>query len=170
LENLHVLPIDYLLAFPNHRLCALGAKRRDYFALVSHWLPSVFTDGTQGALGHRNAGILEKISSWTFHNSAISRRRRLMAVNEPAGDNAPKGAARKRSQLQGEIMGRPMWTKRDKSTGEFIDVKKSKKESSGVAFLAGRWQRGSAAALRRNARSRRTRQLDFRSERVVPVV
>jgi hypothetical protein len=55
-----------------------------------------------------------------------------MAVNKPVGDNARKGAVRKRSQLQGEIMGRPAWTKRDKSTGEFMDVKKSKKKFKGV--------------------------------------
>jgi hypothetical protein len=55
-----------------------------------------------------------------------------MAVNKPVGDNARKGAVRKRSRLQGEIMGRPVWTKRDKSTGEFMDVKKSKKKFKDV--------------------------------------
>jgi hypothetical protein len=55
-----------------------------------------------------------------------------MAVNKPVGDNARKGAVRKRSQLQGEIMGRPVWAKRDKSTGEFMDVKKSKTKFKGV--------------------------------------
>jgi hypothetical protein len=55
-----------------------------------------------------------------------------MAVNKPVGDNARKGAVRKRSQRKGELMGTPGWTKRDKSTGEFMDVKKSKKKFKGV--------------------------------------
>jgi hypothetical protein len=71
LKNLHMLPFDYLLAFPNHWLCALGAKRRDYFTLVSHWLPSN-TAGAQDALGHRNAVIRKKFPGGTFHDFAIS--------------------------------------------------------------------------------------------------
>ena len=55
-----------------------------------------------------------------------------MAVNKPSGDNARKGAVKKRSQLKGKLMGKPAWTKRDKSTGEFMDVKKSKKKFKGV--------------------------------------
>jgi hypothetical protein len=55
-----------------------------------------------------------------------------MAVNKPTGDKARKGAVKKRSQLKGKLMGKPVWTKRDKSTGEFMDVKKSKKKFKGV--------------------------------------
>jgi hypothetical protein len=55
-----------------------------------------------------------------------------MAVNKPKGDNARKGAVKKRSQLKGKLMGKPAWTKRDKSTGEFMDVKKSSKKFKGV--------------------------------------
>jgi hypothetical protein len=55
-----------------------------------------------------------------------------MAVNKPTGDNARKGAVKKRSQLKGKLMGKPAWTKRDKKTGEFMDVKKSKKKFKGV--------------------------------------
>lgn len=55
-----------------------------------------------------------------------------MAVNKPIGDKARKGAVKKRSQLKGELMGKPVWTKRDKSTGEFMDVKKSTKKFKGV--------------------------------------
>ena len=40
-----------------------------------------------------------------------------MATNKPTGDNAPKGAVRKRAQLRTEVMGESTWTKRDKSTG-----------------------------------------------------
>jgi hypothetical protein len=55
-----------------------------------------------------------------------------MAVNKPVGDNARKGAVRKRSQREGKLMGKPAWTKRDKSTGEFMEVKKSTKKFKGV--------------------------------------
>lgn len=53
-----------------------------------------------------------------------------MAVNKPVGDNARKGAVRKRSQLKNKIAG--SWTKRDKKSGAFMDVKKSRKKFKGV--------------------------------------
>ena len=55
-----------------------------------------------------------------------------MAVNKPVGDNARKGAVKKRTQLKGKLMGETAWTKRDKTTGEFMDVKKNKEKFKGV--------------------------------------
>jgi hypothetical protein len=55
-----------------------------------------------------------------------------MAVNKPVGDNARKGAVKKRSQLKTKMAGKDQWTKRDKITGEFMDVKKSAKKFKGV--------------------------------------
>jgi hypothetical protein len=55
-----------------------------------------------------------------------------MAVNKPVGDNARKGAVKKRSQLKGKLQGKAAWTKRDKTSGEFMAVKKSKKKFKGV--------------------------------------
>jgi hypothetical protein len=55
-----------------------------------------------------------------------------MAVNKPVGDNARKGAVKKRSQRKGKLMGKTAWTKRDKGSGKFMDVKKSKKKFKGV--------------------------------------
>jgi hypothetical protein len=55
-----------------------------------------------------------------------------MAVNKPIGDNARKGAVRKRTQLKGKLQGKTAWTKRDKTSGEFMAVKKSKKKFKGV--------------------------------------
>ena len=49
----------------------------------------------------------------------------LMAVNKPVGDAARKGAVRKRSQLKTKITGEARWTKRSKSSGRFMDQKKS---------------------------------------------
>jgi hypothetical protein len=53
-----------------------------------------------------------------------------MAVNKPTGDNARKGAVRKRTQLKNKLAG--SWTKRSKKSGEFIDVKKTSKKFKGV--------------------------------------
>ena len=57
-----------------------------------------------------------------------------MAVNKPTGDNARKGAVRKRSQLKSKVMGEETWTKRSKESGKFIDQKKApaKKPFKGV--------------------------------------
>ncbi len=44
------------------------------------------------------------------------------ASNKPLGDESRKGAVKKRSQLKNPITG--TMTKRDKTTGQFIDVKK----------------------------------------------
>lgn len=46
-----------------------------------------------------------------------------MATNKPYGDNARKGAVKDRSQVHNPKTG--LWTKRDKDTGKFIDVKTS---------------------------------------------
>jgi hypothetical protein len=55
-----------------------------------------------------------------------------MAVNKPVGDNARKGAVKKRTQLKTKLQGKPAWTKRDKTTGEFMAVKKGEKKFKGV--------------------------------------
>ena len=55
-----------------------------------------------------------------------------MASNEPVGDNARKGAVRKRTQLKGKVMGKTAWTKRDKTDGKFMAVKKGEKKFKGV--------------------------------------
>jgi hypothetical protein len=55
-----------------------------------------------------------------------------MATNKPTGDNARKGAVKKRSQLKTKLMGKPAWTKRNKKGGKFMAVKKSKKKFKGV--------------------------------------
>jgi hypothetical protein len=50
-----------------------------------------------------------------------------MAVNKPVGDNARKGAVKKRSQLKTKMMGAEHWTKRKRKGpggGRFMDQKK----------------------------------------------
>ena len=55
-----------------------------------------------------------------------------MATNKPYGDNARRGAVRKRSQRKGALMGKIAWTKRSKKSGRFMDVKKGKNKFKGV--------------------------------------
>ncbi|WP_190241743.1 hypothetical protein [Bradyrhizobium algeriense] len=47
-----------------------------------------------------------------------------MTVNKPVGDNARKGAVKKRSQVKTKLDGATAWTKRSKKSGEFKAVKK----------------------------------------------
>jgi hypothetical protein len=51
-----------------------------------------------------------------------------MAVNKPVGDNARKGAVKKRTQLKTKLGGVTAFTKRNKTSGEFIAVKKPRRE------------------------------------------
>jgi hypothetical protein len=46
------------------------------------------------------------------------------AVNKPIGDNARKGAVKKRTQLATKLQGKMTWTQ-DAATGEFMDHKKA---------------------------------------------
>ncbi len=53
-----------------------------------------------------------------------------MAKNKPIGDNARKGAVKKRSQVHNPKTG--LWTKRDAETGRFMDVKTTGGKFKGV--------------------------------------
>ncbi len=53
-----------------------------------------------------------------------------MASNKPVGDNSRKGAVKKRSQLENPLTGTE--TKRDKTSGEFMDVKATEGKFKGV--------------------------------------
>lgn len=70
-----------------------------------------------------------------------------MATNKPTGDNRRIGAVKKRTQLKTKLMGTTAWTKRNKNSGRFMDVKKSKKKFKGV-----RSERGAKKPARKNAK------------------
>ena len=55
-----------------------------------------------------------------------------MATNKPVGDNARRGAVRKRTQLKVKIEGKDRWTKREKGTGAFMAQTKTAKKFKGV--------------------------------------
>jgi len=60
-----------------------------------------------------------------------------MAINKPTGDNARKGAVKKRSQTKTTIVGASGWTKRDTKAGEFIAVKKPRKAKKAAKKFKG---------------------------------
>ena len=60
-----------------------------------------------------------------------------MAVNNPIGDNARKGAVKKRSQTKTTIGGASGWTKRDRSSGEFMAVKRPRKAKKAAKKFKG---------------------------------
>ena len=62
----------------------------------------------------------------------LGRMEDNMATNKPYGDSARKGAVRKRSQLKSKLLGKTDWVKRDRTTGEFMAVKKGAKKFKGV--------------------------------------
>jgi hypothetical protein len=62
--------------------------------------------------------------------------RLTMATNKPTGDNARKGAVKKRSQTKTTMAGASTWTKRDKTSGEFMAIKKAKKAAPKKAAAA----------------------------------
>jgi hypothetical protein len=55
-----------------------------------------------------------------------------MATNAPAGDGQRKGAVRKRSQLKTKVMGDDHFTKRSKTSGQFIAQKRDDAKFKGV--------------------------------------
>jgi len=55
-----------------------------------------------------------------------------MATNAPAGDGHRNGAVRKRSQLKTKTMGEKYFTKRSKTSGQFMAQKKDGGKFKGV--------------------------------------
>ena len=69
-----------------------------------------------------------------------------MARNKPTGDNARKGAVKKRSQTKTTIGDATGWTKRNKGSGEFMAVKKpGKKKKAAKKFKGVRVEKKSYA-------------------------
>jgi hypothetical protein len=74
-----------------------------------------------------------------------------VAVNKPVGDNARKGAVKKRSQVKTELGGAAAWTKRNKKSGVFMAVKKPAKKAKAAKKFKG--VRTEKRAAKRKARS-----------------
>ncbi|MET4036593.1 hypothetical protein ABIB94_008189 [Bradyrhizobium sp. JR7.2] len=69
-----------------------------------------------------------------------------MAVNKPTGDNARKGAVKKRSQTKSTIGGASAWTKRDRKSGEFMALKRPSKKKAAKKFKGVHVEKKSAGA------------------------
>jgi hypothetical protein len=65
-----------------------------------------------------------------FSHAFLLEQEAFMAVNKPTGDNARKGAVKKRTQLKNPLT--ETSTKRNKKGGQFMAVKKSAKKFKGV--------------------------------------
>ena len=74
-----------------------------------------------------------------------------MAVNKPVGDNARKGAVKKRSQVKTKFGGASAWTKRDRTSGEFMALKRQGKKKATKKFKGVRTEK----AAKRKTGSRR---------------
>ena len=57
-----------------------------------------------------------------------------MATNKPTGDNARKGAVKKRSQTKTTMGDASTFTKRDKGSGEFMAIKKTEGKTPAKKF------------------------------------
>jgi len=77
-----------------------------------------------------------------------------MATNKPYGDKARKGAVKKRSQVKTKIGGASGWTKRDKSSGVFMAVKRPGKKKTSAKRFKGVRREGTAKSAKRTARRR----------------
>src|SRR6478672_3240724 len=76
-----------------------------------------------------------------------------MAVNKPTGDNARKGAVKKRSQTKTTLGGASAWTKRNKNSGEFMALKRpGKKKKAAKKFKGVRVERAVAERRKRPQR------------------
>jgi hypothetical protein len=54
-------------------------------------------------------------------------------VNKPVGDNGPQVRGQKTHAAQDELMGKTVWTKRSKKSGQFVDQKCPPKSSGRAA-------------------------------------
>jgi hypothetical protein len=79
-------------------------------------LPWLFDKGMKFAYQRRPPALLRALRTQAKGTSGEL----TMAVNKPIGDNARKGAVKKRSQTKTPLEGASAWTKRDRTSGEFM--------------------------------------------------
>ena len=77
-----------------------------------------------------------------------------MAVNKPTGDNARKGAVKKRSQTKSTIGGASAWTKRSNASGEFMALKRPRKKKKAAKKFKGVRVEKKAAKTKKRTKKR----------------
>ena len=88
-----------------------------------------------------------------------------MARNKPTGDNARKGAVRKRSQTKTTMGGAATWTKRDKESGEFTAIKKVPKKAAAKKAATKKASPKKAAAVKKKSAKKTTVAKKFKGVR-----
>jgi len=75
-----------------------------------------------------------EISSGTFstRRGFPNGKEAAVSTNKPPPDGYRLGAVKDRTQLQTKIQGEEHWTKRDKTTGKFMDQKTDEEKFKGV--------------------------------------
>ena len=86
----------------------------------------------------------DRATPWNFNEplalcpgSQHLEREGKMAVNKPTGDNARKGAVKKRSQTKTTLGSASAWTKRNKGSGEFMALKRPGKTKKAAKKFKG---------------------------------
>jgi hypothetical protein len=69
--------------------------------------------------------------------AGLFREDDAVATNKPVGDNARKGAVKKRTQIKTTLGSASAWTKRSKASGEFMAVKKPAKKTKAAKKFKG---------------------------------
>jgi hypothetical protein len=81
-----------------------------------------------------------------------------MAVNKPVGDNARKGAVKKRSQTKATLGGASAWAKRSKESGEFMALKRpGKKKQAAKKFKGVRVEKKTAVKKKKAKKVKKSR-------------
>jgi hypothetical protein len=80
-------------------------------------------------------------SSDRTDNRVGATKRDMMATNKSTGDNARKGAVKKRSQLKSSLAGQKAFTKRSKVSERFVEQKRAPAKRRPYGEVSGRWHR-----------------------------
>ena len=123
-----------------HRLIdPTGLERRDDQDAITQatFIAAQTAMDVPNTSGGRSIAVLNSAKEELIKCRFTQTKEIIMAANKPVGDNARKGAVKKRTQLKSKLMGKSAWTKRDKTSGEFMAVKKSAKKFKGVRRAKG---------------------------------
>jgi hypothetical protein len=112
--------------------CRVPAALRRLFPLRNLTAPGSVVDGSRGWRGIQGGD--------------------RMAVNKPTGDNARKGAVKKRTQLKTNLGGATAFTKRSKASGEFMAIKSAKGKKAAKKFKGVRVEKAGKKAKKKKAK------------------
>lgn len=147
----HVVTAPQNTPKPRDSRYRAGLRRRWRFALRRcRAVSSDHLHQVPGRIHSQGAGACRASASGEGRNLFATLElkpfwRNQMATNKPVGDNARKGAVRKRSQVRTKIGGANGWTKRNKKSGEFMAVKRPGKKKAAKKFKGVRTEKKRAS-------------------------